>query len=119
MFSENGNTLKHIASGGHDASYPVSIDYQYRTIVVKVFGLCGYWKKNPERKFVLTCENKQKPDKPYRMHPYCALPNRIEKSNKNQFFFLASTCHCFLGLLRRSSTVGQSTSVNSVVRPPT
>lgn len=23
--------------------------------------------------------------------------NRIEKSNKNQFFFLASTCHYFLG----------------------
>ena len=22
---------------------------------------------------------------------------RIEKTNKNQFFFLASTCHCFLG----------------------
>ena len=75
MFSENGNTLKRIAAGGHDASYSVLIDYQYRTIVVKVFGLCGYWKKNPERKFVLTCENKQKPDKPYRMHPYCALPN--------------------------------------------
>ena len=47
------------------------------------------------------------------------LPNRIEKSNKNQFFFLASTCHCFLGLFRRPSTVGQSTSVNSVVRLPT
>lgn len=49
---------------------------------------------------------------------YCAS-NRIEKSNKNQFFFLASTCHCFSGLFRRSSTVGQSASVNSVVRLPT